>query len=48
MSDREANWLVFSITGLAVCIMLHGIAIARLRRDVEFATVLAERRMTDV
>ena len=48
MDDREANWLVGSVVALAVCIMLHGLVIAKLRRDVEFAVVLAERRMTDV
>jgi len=44
--DEQEQWLVLgSILGLAVCVMLHGTAIARLNRDVEFVTVLAEKRI---
>jgi hypothetical protein len=46
MDEREQWMITYCLLGLAACIMLHGIAIARIRRDVQFVTVLAEKRMT--
>lgn len=50
MTQQEQDeWMVLGcLAGLAVCILLHGLAIARIRRDLEFVTVIAEKRMTDV
>jgi hypothetical protein len=44
--DDDEQWMVTAcLIGLAVCIMLHGAAIWRVRRDVEFLTVIAEKRI---
>jgi len=48
MDDDEALMMVGCILGLAVCILLQDLEIRRLRRGVQFAVVIAEKRMTDV
>lgn len=48
MDDTEARMVVGCLAALAVCILLHNIELHRLRRKVDFAIVVAEKRMTDV
>jgi hypothetical protein len=48
LKDEEFWWVAGCLLGLAAVSLMHSAAIARLHRDVEFATVAAEKRMTDV
>jgi hypothetical protein len=47
LKDDEFWWVAGCVIGLSAIALLHAAALARLRRDVEFVTVLAEKRMTN-